>query len=52
MPQVISGKISPGGVTVVKHFDLQGNNINRWDDVLVGGYTNELSGTGTLSQNM
>jgi len=31
-------------VTVIKHFSIQGDNINLWNNMLIGGYTNEMSG--------
>ncbi len=40
MPEVISGKVT-GGVTVIKHIHLP-EGIN---DILAGGYTNEMSGS-------
>jgi len=41
MPEVISGKVT-GGVTVVKHIHLTEGSGN---DILAGGYTNEMSGS-------
>ena len=40
MPEVISGKVT-GGVTVIKHIHL----AESWNDILAGGYTNEMGGS-------
>jgi hypothetical protein len=41
MPLVISGKV-PGGETYIKHLHLPEASPN---DILAGGYTNEMSGS-------